>query len=237
MKSEVLPSRVPAQQARYFILHHLYYAFLPLQNPASSDLYHAPMLNCGDGIYYCNRQCVLLDYPSRKPALIKDIYDPFNRLKRCDYLQGRPDTNVFKILIDAYRLPSWLGRQTGWSSPTATINWVNVGIHYNPPKHYAARKHHTDDARKYYDDIAREHHYDTYMDCQLHLLAEDIYGGSIGNTGDRLLREQIMKRNDDELAEITETGKVLRTVLWGDGVRRLCIRLGINSHRCRKAGS
>ncbi|KAI8945366.1 hypothetical protein F4801DRAFT_598034 [Xylaria longipes] len=209
------------------------------------------MLNSSDGIYYCNRQCVLLDYPNRKPALIKDIYDPFNRLKRCDYLQGRPDTNVFKILIDAYRLRMsnnntfngvfqdynnpgkfndfhrFLDRAKaippGWSSPTATINWVNVGIHYNPPKHYAARKHHTDDARKYYDDIAREHHYDTYMDCQLHLLAEDIYGGSIGDTGDRLLREQIMKRNDDELAEITETGKVLRTVLWGDGVRRLCI--------------
>ncbi|KAH8156548.1 hypothetical protein CIB48_g11698 [Xylaria polymorpha] len=36
--------------------------------------------------------------------LIKDIYDPFNRLKRGDYLQGRPDLDVYRTLIDSYRL-------------------------------------------------------------------------------------------------------------------------------------
>ncbi|KAI0487294.1 hypothetical protein F4859DRAFT_509866 [Xylaria cf. heliscus] len=77
---------------------------------------------CCDGTYYCNRKCERANYTNHKefctkpvvvkepapplpePALIKDIYDPFTRLKRGDYLQGRPDIDVYKILIDTYRL-------------------------------------------------------------------------------------------------------------------------------------
>ncbi|KAI0449463.1 hypothetical protein F5B21DRAFT_518147 [Xylaria acuta] len=197
------------------------------------------MIKCCGGTYYCDKMCEKADYEKHKKsctklvvfALIKDIYDPFNRLKRGDYLQGRPDIDVYKTLIDAYRLrmddnalvevrhedsiygkskdglagfhqfldraraiprmmPSWwddkkqaeceeLGRQTGWSSLTATIKELDVCNHYNPLKHYTARKHFTDVARKYYKDVAREDHYDIYIDVQLRLLAEDIYGTSI----------------------------------------------------------
>ncbi|KAI3338033.1 hypothetical protein F4824DRAFT_96865 [Ustulina deusta] len=34
---------------------------------------------------------------------MKRIYNPFRQLKREDYLQRRPDTDVYKLLIDAHR--------------------------------------------------------------------------------------------------------------------------------------
>ncbi|KAI0447294.1 hypothetical protein F4803DRAFT_575457 [Xylaria telfairii] len=199
--------------------------------------------------------------------LIKDIYDPFNRLKRGDYLQGRPDTDVYRILIDSYRLrmsdnnvftnvrhedsiygnskdgvagflrflnrakaiprmmPSWwdakketecveLGRQTGWSSLSAVIHAAEIRKHYNPPKLYTSRKHFTDAARKYYKDVARETHYEIYIDVQLRLLAEDIYGTGIGDTETRFLREELKKLSNEKLAEITATGNSLRGALF-----------------------
>ncbi|KAI0154206.1 hypothetical protein GGR57DRAFT_119820 [Xylariaceae sp. FL1272] len=39
-----------------------------------------------------------------KPALLKHITKPFLRLENGSYLHGRPDVDVYKLLIDSYRL-------------------------------------------------------------------------------------------------------------------------------------
>ncbi|KAI1749265.1 hypothetical protein F4782DRAFT_533553 [Xylaria castorea] len=258
---------------------------MPHCTKCKKELDDEQMRECCNGIYYCSRKCEHADYvnhekfcskpvvvkeparPLAEPALIKDIYDPFNRLKKGDYLHGRPDTDVYMILIDAYRLrlhdnyafhnvrpedridftskdgvadfrrflcqakaiprmmPSWwdkkkqaecveLGCQTGWSSLTTTISDSDVCKHYNPLKLYTARKRFTDVARKYYDDVAREHHYDIYMDVQLRLLAEAIYGSGIGGAKTQSLREEMVEFSAEELTKVTKTGDLLREALF-----------------------
>ncbi|KAI1263795.1 hypothetical protein F5Y18DRAFT_428670 [Xylariaceae sp. FL1019] len=60
-----------------------------------------------------------------EPALLKHIHDPFWRLENGSYLHGRPDVDVYKLLIDSYRLelrhqciPADLKNQDNTSSPT-----------------------------------------------------------------------------------------------------------------------
>ncbi|KAI1361893.1 hypothetical protein F5Y08DRAFT_313493 [Xylaria arbuscula] len=43
-------------------------------------------------------------YPLEVEPLAKHIHNPFLRLKRGDYLQGRPDTDIYRLLNDAYFL-------------------------------------------------------------------------------------------------------------------------------------
>ncbi|KAI1296466.1 hypothetical protein F5Y03DRAFT_294331 [Xylaria venustula] len=155
-------------------------------------------------------------------TLFKGIEDPFHRLKRGNYLQNRDDMNVYEILIDSYRLRmedneyfakvrladsiyggarngmegfrdflkrakavphllpySWdknkqaecegLGREQGWSSLAKKIKDVDVNKHYQ----------------------------DRYIVMQLRLLAEFIYGTSIGHKPRCILRDRVMIISDN----------------------------------------
>ncbi|KAJ8122495.1 hypothetical protein ONZ43_g1323 [Nemania bipapillata] len=174
--------------------------------------------------------------PTTDRALLKPNFEPFKRLKRGNYFHGRPDMDVYKILIDAYRLrmhdmaiftndndkdsiyggaedglagfrrflcrakavprmlPSWwgdkkqaeceqLGCQEGWSSLDTPIDHVAV--------------------RQYYKD--------KYMDIQLRLLAEDIYGTSIGHASSKFLRNRVMSLLDGSTITM---GKALRETVF-----------------------
>ncbi|KAI0545033.1 hypothetical protein F4679DRAFT_588861 [Xylaria curta] len=254
------------------------------------------MRECCNGIFYCSHMCKHADYPNHykvcsksiefkwpdrplsEPALIKDIYDPFNRLKRGDYLQGRPDTDVYKILIDAHRLrmydenpyykflckdqvfslskdgiagfrqflcqakaiprmmPSWwnekkeaecveLGRQTGWSSLSIVVSDDAVCKHYDSPKPYIIRKHLTDVARNYYNDVVRDGHYEIYMDVQLRLLSEAIYGSGTEDTITPSLRKELIIYPEEELAKVTKIGNLLRQARFLQRCTKLLERL------------
>ncbi|TGJ84650.1 hypothetical protein E0Z10_g4125 [Xylaria hypoxylon] len=225
----------------------------------------AQMRKCCQDTYYCNRKCERADFQNHKasclkpvfkvdkaPApldapLMKKIYKSFHRLKRGDYLQGRPDTDVYKLLIDAYRLrmedndvyagihyedsiygdatdglegfrmfldrakvithmmPSWwsdnkqaeceeLGRQEGWSSLSEKIDATSVHEHYS----------------------------DKFIDIQLRMLAEDIYGTGIGDRQTRLLRDKIMTIPNNTNTEIGASMRVslsyhlLELFLWNN---------------------
>lgn len=144
--------------------------------------------------------------------LIKHIQNPFVRFKRGDYLQDRPDTDVYRLLNDAYlilvadrnihlylhwgdvppraegvrdflndakavpgMLPSWwsdkkqaeceLGKQKGWGRLAYTVLTV--------------------------DD--QEQRVEQFMDIQLRLLAECIYGNATGFLETHFLRKELMK--------------------------------------------
>ncbi|KAI0531587.1 hypothetical protein GGR58DRAFT_524260 [Xylaria digitata] len=210
------------------------------------------MRKCCDGIYYCNRKCERKNFQKHKTScpnhlskvnkphlpdapLSKKILKPFYRLRRGDYLQGRPDTDVYKLLIDAYRLrveddkmyagirhddsiygnaqdglegfrsfidrakaiprmlPPWwsekkqaeceaLGRQKGWSSLSYKIDGADVRSHYD----------------------------DKFIDIELRLLAEDIYGTGIGDIQERFLRAELEKL-PDSMNFIT--GALIRRIL------------------------
>ncbi|KAI0871291.1 hypothetical protein GGS24DRAFT_503910 [Hypoxylon argillaceum] len=196
------------------------------------------MRKCCDGTYYCNRKCeranfrnhktsctkpiveVIKPVPPPDPALLKDIVMPFQRLLRGDYLQGRPDTDVYKLLIDAYRLRM----HYKYNHEHSTYGGVGHGIQgfrhflgraqaipHMLPSWWSDKKQAEceelgcqegwSSLAETIDDVAVCHHYNgtqkdaqnnTHIEIQLLFLAEDIYGTGIGNTPDRFLRRLMM---------------------------------------------
>ncbi|KAI0975588.1 hypothetical protein F4678DRAFT_483855 [Xylaria arbuscula] len=146
----------------------------------------------------------------------KRIEDPFNRLKRGVYLQNRADMNVFEILIDSYRLRMddneryakvhhrdsiYGGAQNGMQGFRNFLNKAKTVPHLLPYS-WDNKKQIECEAmgrtqgwsslsNKIKDVDVNEHYQDKHIVMQLRLLAEDIYGTSIGDKPKRVLRDQI----------------------------------------------
>ncbi|RWA13127.1 hypothetical protein EKO27_g1998 [Xylaria grammica] len=166
-----------------------------------------------------NKKSKARKFPSA--PLIKQIQKPFDRLKKGNYLQGRPDTDVYRLIIDAYRLRMednytyadicyedsiYGGAKDGLEGfrvflqrakeiPLMMPSWWNDKKQAECEE--LGRQHGWSSlAEKINDASVRGHYEDKLIDIQLRMLAEDIYGTGIGDERARFLRDEIMKSPD-----------------------------------------
>ncbi|KAF2967609.1 hypothetical protein GQX73_g6007 [Xylaria multiplex] len=216
---------------------------------ALSDETH--MRKCCDGIYYCNRECKRQDFKHHKTscpnlipkgtpqlpdaALSKKVASPFYRLQRGDYLQGLPATDIYKLLIDAYRLRVEDNKAYAGTRGEDSIygnahdglegfrNFINRAkeIPRMLPPWWSDKKQAECEGLgrlKGWSSLSckidgadvRSHYNDRFMDIQLRFLAEDIYGTGIGDRQKRFLRPEVEKLTD---SANFRTGVLLRRAL------------------------
>ncbi|KAI0521614.1 hypothetical protein F5B22DRAFT_643785 [Xylaria bambusicola] len=151
--------------------------------------------------------------PPPKP-LTKHISNPFHRFKRGDYLQGRPDTDVYRLLTHAYLLReadnrAYNGNSTDGSQLDFEVErfrrFLNKAkeIPRMLPPWWSDKKQAECEAQRggslaytvLPDDIQRQYG-EPFMDIQLRLLAESIYGTGIGGNEHCILTEELMKIPD-----------------------------------------
>ncbi|KAK2749220.1 hypothetical protein FQN57_006836 [Myotisia sp. PD_48] len=179
--------------------------------------------------YYCSRDCQKSDWKKHKPicarytALDEVVEKPFNRLHAKTWLHDRTEEDVYKLLIDAYRLRMednykfdgdadvdsiYGGAQNGRAGFKRFLRLAQKFPHLLPP--WWSRENVTgcvaagmnkDDWSYLGHAIEKsdviEHYGDRFMPMQLRMFAEQLYGrGPGGHNGAEMLQAQMELEND-----------------------------------------
>ncbi|KAK5626798.1 hypothetical protein RRF57_002513 [Xylaria bambusicola] len=171
--------------------------------------------------------------PPREP-LRKRVYNPFQRFMRGDYLQGRPDTDVYRLLSHAYFLRKADSRiYNGDSTDGGQLDFDFKGFReflnkakqiprMLPPWWSDKKQAECEElgGQTRWGSLAyairrtdiRQQYREPFMDIQLRLLAEYIHGTGIGDSKHCFLREELTRIHDGRTTN-NEMGRII-TARW-----------------------
>ena len=163
--------------------------------------------------------------PGRSKGLSAAIDKPFHRLDNNTWLHDRPETDVFKLLIDAYRLRiddenkygeglhrdgSYSGTQEDGTAFRKFLNkahskpgllpswWSPTTVDECITVSLPAGQWSSLTTKVGKGDII-EHYGDGEMPIQLRMLAEEVYGSGVGGANGKEIRKIMMMRETGEL--------------------------------------